>query len=301
MRFCTLFDLNYAPQGLALIASLRQWCPGFTLDVLALTDGCQEMLSRVLDAGDDRVRIHVLNEIAEKTQRPILEMASSMPWKHFCWAMNAIWTEWVLENYRMDVMSLDADTFFFSNPESVLLQCTDFSVAAPPHRFPPYLEHTAEQRGKYNVGAVWFAFDRMGREMAQWWADRVCEQCDEQSCGDQRYWDVLANMAGKRFLKLPLGFNMAPWMNQFRYGKQDGHVIVHSPITRDEGVAKLIHYHFHEFSITQHRKMNYRSVESDRIFGLSNYLLRSDVLHHVYAPYTQEVERSLDMIASPKR
>jgi hypothetical protein len=169
------------------------------------------------------------------------------------------------------------------------------SVGAPPHRFPPHLEHTTRERGKYNVGGVWFAYDRMGQSMAEWWADRVCERCDEKTCGDQLYWDTIAGMAGSKFCELPIGFNMAPWMTQFRYGRFGNYAWVQDPMNYSDG-APLVHYHFHEFSTTHHRKILYHSTVTKRVFGLSNYHLRSDVLSLIYAPYTQAVEQAMDVI-----
>ena len=298
MRYATLFDLNCAPQGLALIQSMKQHCRPFKLSVLAMTDECLKLLfSLRLSDEECSVTVHrladVMNDMAE---RPLTTMASAMPWQHFCWAMNAVFCEYLLGVYRESVFSLDSDTFFFGTPQLP----ENCSVAAPPHRFPPHLEHTTKERGKYNVGGVWFAYDRMGQSMASWWADRVCERCDAKTCGDQLYWDVIAEMAGDRFRELPLGFNMAPWMSHFRYGRMgDGQVWIHEPITRaGMGSAPLIHYHFHEFSTTHQRKLLYRSLTTQRVFGLSNYPLRSDVLSLVYAPYTQMVEQTMNLIES---
>lgn len=303
MRYTTLFDSNYAPQGLALIASMRRHCRPFKLSVLALTDECYKLLFSLGLAAEDEscsITIHTLKDVMSDVSdtRPLAQMAVSMPWKHFCWAMNAVFCEYILGVYRDSVLSLDADTFFYSSPAEMVDSLVGCSVAAPPHRFPPHLEHTVKERGKYNVGGVYFAYGRMGMSMSEWWADRVCERCDEKTCGDQLYWNTIAEMAGDKFRELPIGFNMAPWMAQFRYGRMgDGQTWIHEPLTRAGlGSVPLIHYHFHEFSTTHHRRILYHSTETKRVFGLSNYHLRSDTLSLIYAPYTQEVERAMDSI-----
>ena len=300
MRYATLFDLNYAPQGLALIQSMKRHCRPFKLSVLALTDDCYKLLfSLGLAASDEScsITIHTLKDVMSDMSdtRPLAQMAVSMPWKHFCWAMNAVFCEYVLGVYSDDVFSLDADTFFFASPAELIDNLAGCSVAAPPHRFPPNLEHTVKERGKYNVGGVCFGYDRMGMSMSKWWADRVCEKCDEKTCGDQIYWNTIAEMAREKFRELPVGFNMAPWMSQVRYGSAPLGICAYLPMYGGNTVP-LIHYHFHEFSTTHHRKMLYHSTESKRVFGLSNYRLRSDTLSLIYAPYTQEVERAMDSI-----
>lgn len=298
MRYCTLFDSTYAPQGMALIASMIRWCRPFTLDVLALDDMAAGI---VRSAGFQEVTVHRLADVEGLSNRPVTQMAVSMQWKHFCWAMNTVFTEYVQRQYRTGVLSLDADTFFFGNPDHVLEICRDCSVAAPPHNFPPYLEETVATRGKYNVGGVWFNHDRIGMEMAAWWADRVCEKCDESTCGDQLYWDVIANMAGSRFREFPVGFNAAPWMRHYHFHHlrtPDKNPTPHMTHKLSGASHELVHYHFHEFRVGSRRRMTWTSPESGRTYGLTNYDVGRDVLGTVYAPYVETVESIVEMIGA---
>src|SRR5688572_16116672 len=114
-HYCTYFDAGFLPQGLALWRSLQRHDAGAVLWVLALDDGAAGNL-RGLAAAD--LRVVTLPEV--EAGDPALAAAKANRSKvEYYFTLSPCWPLWLLQHQPgIDAVTyLDADLFFFANPE----------------------------------------------------------------------------------------------------------------------------------------------------------------------------------------
>jgi hypothetical protein len=275
--YCTYFDHNYLPRGLALYESLRRHAPDFELWVLCLSRQCHEWLTQRNLPG---IRAIALDEferadpelLRAKQNRSIVEYyftcSPSLPLFVFAQAPQAN-----LVTY------LDSDLYFFRDPEPVFAEMGARSIAIIAHRFPPALRHL-EETGVYNVGWVSFRRDAAARACLDWWRARCLEWCyDRMEPGryaDQKYldqWPALfqgvATLANK-------GANLAPWnLANYQVRFRDGRVRVDD----DE----LVFFHFHGFQPVNRWLYDPRLK---RFGARPTHAIR----RHVFLPYWQALQ-----------
>jgi hypothetical protein len=210
--YCTYFDHNYLPRGLALHHSLQRHAPGARLWVLCLSEACYQALTALALPNLVPVRLadfEVANPdvAATRSTRSVIE---------YFFTCSPAWILFVL-NSEPDlewVTYLDSDLFFFASPDPIYDEMKDAAFGIIPHRFARGLE---DQRrfGLYNVG--WVSARRCddGIAVLRWWRERCIEWCYDRVDGDrfadQRYLDRLPEMFTGVHVIEHLGANLAPW------------------------------------------------------------------------------------------
>lgn len=268
-NYCTVFDSRYLPQGLAMYESLRKHSScDITLHVLALDETCARTL-RALNLPGIEVDVNIFRPKQGQT------------WREFCWSCASRYTDYLMNSmfsaaFLQDLTYLDADLFFFSDPEKVFYAIVDRSIAITPHRLIPSKKHL-EVNGKYNVGWVTFKNTEPGRSCLAEWAAKVREKCSEtEGCGDQKYLDEWPEKYGGEVRELGIGVNVAPW-NVGRYYLSEGPTVDNWPV---------VCYHFHEY------------IHGQR---LTNYELRPEDVQLIYEPYIEAVNRAIEQVSSAHR
>jgi len=154
---------------------------------------------------------------------------------------------YVLQHYPyVDLITyLDADLYFFSDPEPILDEMDGHSVGIIEHRFSKR-QQKLKRFGNFNVGWLSFRHDEAGLECLRWWADRCMEWCYDRLEGDkfadQKYLDEFP----LRFKSVRVvehnGANLAPWnLGNFSIAQRDGQIVVND--------QPLIFFHFHGFKM----------------------------------------------------
>jgi hypothetical protein len=109
---------------------------------------------------------------------------------------------------------LDADLYFFNDPQLVISAMGNGSVGIIEHRYPDSVAKKLAKYGRFNVGWVGFRDDRPGREVLDWYASQTLEWCSDKpqdgKYADQGYLDWFPEFEGVTILK-SAGFNLAPW------------------------------------------------------------------------------------------
>tara|TARA_B100001094_G_C18168016_1_gene793332 strand:+ start:1199 stop:2128 length:930 start_codon:yes stop_codon:yes gene_type:complete len=116
---------------------------------------------------------------------------------------------------------LDADQYFYSNPQSIFHEIGDANVAIMPHRFPNELEGL-NIHGKFNVSWLTFRNTEEANTCLKWWMTSCIEWCyakvDGHRYGDQKYLDQFPlKFRGIHEIQHQ-GCGLAPWnLSTFKY------------------------------------------------------------------------------------
>jgi hypothetical protein len=243
-EFCTLFDVNYLPRGLALYRSLERVCPDFGLRVFCMDEEAERIL---LDLALPRLTVVPL-ETLERHDRELLDVKPTRTQLEYCWTATPAVSRYCLETEPdlTEITYLDADLMFFSDPAPVFEELGDDSVLIVPHRYAPQWQSYEETSGVYNVQFMTFRRDDRGLEALHWWHDRCIEWCyyrlEEGKLGDQKYLDDWPErFEGVHVLEHP-GGGLAPWnAESYRIEERRGSVVVDG--------RPLVFYHYHSLKL----------------------------------------------------
>jgi hypothetical protein len=276
--YCTYFDHNYLPRGLALYHSLQRHAPGVRLWVLCLSEACHQALTTLALPALVPVRLSDF-EAADP------EVAATRPSRsliEYYFTCSPAWKRYVLgrETQAEWVTYLDSDLFFFASPEPIYAEMKDASFGIIPHHFTRRLARH-QRFGIYNVGWVSVANTDEGRAALNWWRERCIEWChdyvdeENQRFADQRYLDRLPGLFPHVHIIQHLGANLAPWnFSERQLEWRDGAV-------RIDGKYDLLFFHFHGVKRTGRYYFN-----SHRTFSAPFPRL---MRRHVYEPYVAEL------------
>jgi hypothetical protein len=252
-HYCTYFDRGFLIQGLALWRSLAAHDRDSVLWVLALDEFTAEVLREV---GGTWLRVVRLDEI-EAGDEELRKAKANRSTAEYYFTLSPCWPWWLLRKRPAieRVTYLDADLFFFGNPEGVFEEMDEAgaSVMITRHRFPSWLRHY-EKHGTFNVGVLSFRRDEAGLRCLEEWRNECLAWCydrlEDGKYADQKYLDTWPEKQGRALLVLEHpGVNAAPWnWAGARWEVGAG--------TRDEGAAPppirvggeaLVVFHFARF------------------------------------------------------
>jgi len=190
-QFCTYFDKRYLVRALALYLSLRKHCASFTLSALCLDAETHTILA---DMGLPGMQLIALEEL-ERDDPALLDVKSSRKRLDYYFTLTPALALMLLSRSSAgDVVTyLDADLYFFRDPEPLFSELEGHSVGIIAHRFPRDLEHLARKFGMFNVAWVSFRNDEEGDVCARWWREQCLTWCHEKRAenrfADQKYLD----------------------------------------------------------------------------------------------------------------
>ncbi|OAI56277.1 hypothetical protein AYO49_04595 [Verrucomicrobiaceae bacterium SCGC AG-212-N21] len=274
--FCTHFDSNYLPQGLALYHSLARHVRDFTLIILCLDEEVERKL-RGLHL--DRLHLIPLSTL-EQTDARLPKLRAELRRAEFCFNVKPCLCRYIFDTMAdVDFLTyLDSDIAFFGSYEPLMREIGDRDAMVSPHRFAPH-NRWRERWGLFNAGCVGFRRSTGGQTCLAWWHERCMEWCRDYIDGD-RFADqlYLQTMAAKFpnvcQLQHP-GANLAPWNLREDQLTWDGtQVLVQG--------QPLVFYHF-------------SGVErlSTHVFdsGLGEYRLVPGPVsrEHIFKPYLREL------------
>ncbi|MCX8125317.1 MAG: glycosyl transferase [Spirochaetes bacterium] len=276
IHFCTFFDRNYLIRGLALHASLLRQCQKpFTLWILCFDDETYNILSE-LNPPNVRLITHYEFEdgdnalIAAKNNRTRIE---------YYWTCTPSLPLYILRyNPEVDLITyLDADLYFFSDPQPIFDEMGDASILIIEHRYASEHRDLEKKAGIYNVGWVSFRHDINGQSCLTWWRERCLEWChkrtEDNRFGDQLYLDDWPQRFKNVAVLQHKGANVAPWnVTSYQVQQTNGLVTI-------DGYP-LIFFHFHGFHF----------VHSVIIEPASyRYNLPINIIKHIVLPYSEQL------------
>lgn len=278
-HFCTLFDRNYLFKGLALYRSLAEECRNFHLYILCMDDIAHEVLDNL------RLDNVSLIRLAEFEDDELKRIKDDRSVAEYCWTCTpSLLLHALRRNPDIDLITyLDADLYFFCDPEAIFEEFGNRSILIVEHRYTDRYRHLSAN-GIYNVEWLSFRRDVNGLAALEWWRDRCNEWCfnrlEDGRMGDQKYLDDWPErFAGVHVLQ-NIGAGVAPWnFSRYAIEEQDGRILVDK--------APLVFYHFHQFRI----------FSSDRFFFMPDYFtVEKDVPMEIYQPYVRAIRESIAQV-----
>jgi hypothetical protein len=279
-EFCTLFDAHYLVKAVALHGSLLRHCPDFHLTAFCFDDEALELLER-LDlpclslVSLDRLEALDPGLAATKADRSRGE---------YCWTATPALPRamFALRPQLEQVTYIDADLWFFSDPEPLFDELGDDSVLVTEHRYPREYAHH-EINGRFNVQFLVFRRDAHGLEVLEWWHERCLEWCyarlEDGRFGDQKYLeDWPRRFEGVHVLR-HRGGGVAPW-----------NVVRHELRQTPDGVTvdgdPLVFFHFHKL----------RMLERGYDWRAPGYIVPARARLLIYEPYLAALDAARERV-----
>lgn len=279
-EFCTLFDAHYLVKAVALHGSLLRHCPDFHLTAFCFDDEALELLERLDLPHVSLVSLHKL----EALDPGLAATKSGRSRGEYCWTATPALPRamFALRPQLEEVTYIDADLWFFADPEPLFAELGDDSVLITEHRYPREYAHH-EIRGHYNVQFLVFRRDERALAVLDWWHERCLEWCyarlEDGRFGDQKYLDDWPRrFAGVHVLR-HRGGGVAPW-------NVVGHDLRETPGGVTVDGDPLVFFHFH----------NVRMLERGYAWRAAGYIVPARAKRLIYDPYLAALDQSLAQI-----
>lgn len=281
LNFCTLYNSNYSAKGLAMYWSLRRVCPEFNLFVF--------VFDNVLAAALKKMALPNMTIItlAEFEDEELLRVKPTRSAGEYCWTCSSSTIYYCLTHFNIDHCTyIDADLYFYSNPQVLIDEMGDNDVLITSHRYS--LQYQSEEKaGKYCVQFMTFKNTPNGMHVLKWWRNACLDWCynryEDGKFGDQKYLDDwTTRFKGVHELE-HLGGGVAPWnMQQYTFKKQGRQYIGTETVTGH--TFTLVFFHFHACHCFQKgwlREFNYAWYEWNR-----------NSWNLLFVPYAKELIRA---------
>lgn len=279
-QFCSYFDKGYLFRGLTLYNSLLTHSRDFTLWVLCMDQTTYDTLKKLNLKNLEVIALEDFEDqelLAVKGKREIFE---------YYWTCTPSLPLFILKKHPefRDIAYLDADLYFFSQPQPIYEELGAESIMIISHRYSADLKYLQKESGIYNVGMLIFKNDEVGLTCLKWWREKCLEWChayyEDGKYGDQMY----LNDWPQRFPEVHVlehkGAGLAPWnISQYQIKKYKDQILVDG--------EPLIFYHFHALAI-------YR----DMTFKTHKLLYRVSRQQHqlIYEPYLKALLTAIKQV-----
>jgi hypothetical protein len=269
LNFCTLFNVNYLAKGLAMYNSLSANNSNFHLYVFAFDDVTHNILT---EKNLRNVTVITLNDFESKD---LLAAKKGRSVAEYCWTCTPLTIKYCLEKYQLDHCTyLDADLYFYSNPQLLLDEMGANSVLITPHRYHPKYDVSATA-GIYCVQFLTIKNTPEGLTVLNWWARACIKWCysdyEDGKMGDQKYLDSWPYMFDGVYICRNPGAGLAPWnLLNYNYDSNGDKIILNG--------SPLIFYHFHDLKYL-----------SDNSWYLGGYDVPDFVMDNIYQPYIKNL------------
>lgn len=276
--FCTYFDHRYLNRGLALYKSLTEHCAYFQLSILCLNDLCFDILSGMKLPNVTLVRLSDF----EKRNPELIEAKQNRSLIEYYFTCTPVWMSDVFnQSAQKDLLTyLDADLFFFGDPEPLYEEIGTRSIAIIPHRFSVRYRFL-EEYGLFNVGWITIRRDAQGLACLARWQRQCLEWCydvlEKLRFADQKYLDEWPARYQEHIAVIGHpGANLAPWnVMNYELSRRDHQVWLNRK-------NPLIFYHFHKLKFLRPWLFNPNILS----FGMRSFYAP---LKWIYQPYLREL------------
>ena len=263
-HYVTLFDSLYLFRGVALYASMERHAGAFTLWVLCMDNATYDVLQRM---ALPHMQLLQLENLETDELKSINAARNKV---EYCWTLTPFSLRFVFEADPAVVRAtyIDADMWLLKSPSPIFseLEGSGKRVLITEHGFAPEYDQSATS-GKYCVQFITF-YREGGEVVRKWWEERCIEWChirfEDGKFGDQKYLDDWTERFPEQVHVLKhQEWMQAPW-NSIRFQCNEA-----------------IWHHFHGLGISEGKVV------------VGNYTIPSLTLANVYAPYLDDLKKSI--------
>ncbi|MBQ0157115.1 MAG: hypothetical protein KBT22_11165, partial [Bacteroidales bacterium] len=282
----TLYNSNYSAKGLAMYYSLLRHCQAFHLYIFAFDNILVEALNKMKL---EHVTVVTLKEFEDEE---LLKVKQTRTAGEYCWTCSSSTILYCLEHFNIDSCTyIDADLYFYSDPQVLIDEMGEKDVSIIPHRYTPKYDQS-KTAGIYCVQFMTFKNTPKGLEVLKWWRERCLEWCyarhEDGKFGDQKYLDDWLMRFDCVCELQNLGGGVAPWnQQQYAFRKEKNEIVGIEESTGKK--FNVIFYHFHNL-----RSFSCGIFRDYRI--ALDYELPNDVKKLLYLPYIKEHNRCFRII-----
>lgn len=215
LNFTTIFDKNYLSRGWALYNSLKKNNSNFKLYIIAIDDIVFEHFNAL---SDKHITCYKLGDI-ENEFPELLDLKKQRNHVSYLFTLSPFYPLFVLRKNPniQHICSLDADQYFYSNPEKIFNLLEKADILITPHRFSDkQINKGLAVAGLYNVSFQIFKNNEIGLKCLNLWRQQCTDWCydnyENEKFADQKYLESWFNIFDKRVLAIEnKGLGLAPW------------------------------------------------------------------------------------------
>jgi hypothetical protein len=279
--FCTHFDINYTPHARSLAESLLAVSPSSELITFCMDD---ESYKNLTENKPTNVRPIHFTKLEAAFPDLLIAKSNRSKVEYFYTCSPAI-CNYVLSNIEEvnEVTYLDADLYFFSNPEPIFTELGGASVGIIEHKFSFFTKRN-KVYGNFNVGWITFRNDINGMSCLNSWTSNCIEWCYQRLEGDkyadQKYLDYWQRDFDGVYVINNIGANLAIWnISNYTITLRGTSVYVNN--------NELIFYHFANFKQID---LNTFKTDLSRVFVRCTGVIKNNI----YIPYAKTISKYLD-------
>ena len=217
--YCTYFDSNFIHSGLSLLQSLIQYDSNCFIFVLCLDS---ETFISLQNFDKDKIKLLTLKEF-ENSYKELQTAKGNRSITEYYWTLTPylIFNLLVIRKVSKTITYLDADQFFYSNPNVIFDEIGKNEIAIMPHRYQKF-NNSAKEHGEFNVSWVTFKNTKNSIDCLKWWKASCLNWCyaagDKKRYGDQKYLDEFPKRYKNVHIIENIGCGVAPWnLGSFNY------------------------------------------------------------------------------------
>ena len=283
LNYCTLFDSYYLTRGLIMYESLKRNHKDFHLYIFAFDLLSESILK---DLNYEGITVISLTEFEDKD---LLEVKPGRSRAEYCWTATPSTILYCIEKFNLTHCTyIDADLYFYSDPEPLILEMGENSVLITEHRSTPAYDRSGIA-GKYCVQFITFKNDSDGLTALKWWRSVCLEWCydryEDGKFGDQKYLDDWTTRFQGVHVLQNEGGGLAPWnIQQYDVKIKNGNLLYTNKRKKTSG--RVIFYHFH-----------YVKFMNSDIADIGWIPLQREVKKLIYRPYLEEMKAVAGIIS----
>lgn len=281
-HFTTVVSSHYLYKFLAMQDSLGKHCKNYHLFALCTDTTAYNILTRLPLTNITIIPVEKLEN------HELLQAKQNRSYHEYCWTLKPYFLCHVMQAYKdtQYFAHLDADLYFFSEPEQIINENPSASLFLTDHNNSEKFLFTYETSGRYNTGFVCCKNDPIANSAVQWWKEKCLERCPivanpaEGVYGDQKYVEKWTQLFPNVHVVASKGANVAQWNIQgYKVSNRGSRLYVNED--------RLIFYHFSGLSILSRNEYNLATF----------YRIEEEPRRLIYIPYIHCLARQVDLVA----